>query len=1085
MPYVELHAHSHFSLLDGASSPAELVARAAALGMPALALTDNQGLYGAVRFHAACRDAGIRPIYGAAVTVAPDGPAPAPTTAPPGRPTDPPLPGGQLTLLVQDARGWASLCRLLSEAGRAGSKRDRPVTWEQLARHAAGLLCLTGGRDGLVARAARAGDRIATLAAAKALARIFPPDDGGPRCYVELQRHLAAGDRRLEATLAGVAAHVGLPLVATNDVHYAAPDGFRLQHVLSSIRTRRPLDALGDALYATPHRHLKDDHAMRALFADRPAAIAATEAIAERCRFTLDLSHARLPAFPVADGRPAFAHLLDLCWDGLRARYEPVTPAAAEQLTRELGVIERCGLADYFLVVHDLVAYARREGILCQGRGSAAGSVVAFVLGITPVDPLAHGLLFERFLSEGSTATPDIDIDFAGDRREEVIQYVYRRWGPERTGMVANVVTFQARSAVADVGMALGFPADLLADVRRQLHTRAAEGIGIDLAEVERFRAQMGHLPWRQLVDLCAAIDGFPRHLSIHSGGMLVTSVPLSDVVPIEPATMPGRTVVQWDKDDVADAGLIKIDLLSLRTLGMVAEAFDLVRARGGPALDLDQRTVPADDPEVWRMLRAADAIGCFQVESRAQLALQPRLQPKVMADLVVAVALIRPGPIQGGMAKAYLRRRDGEEPVSYWHPSLVPVLEETLGILVYQEQVLRVAMAAAGFTGAQADGLRRAMSRKRSREAMEAWRDDFLRGAAARGIDALAAGTIFDHLLGFASYGFCKSHAAAFARLTWVTAWLKWHHPLPFYCALLNAQPMGFYTVETVLQDARRHAIALQPIDVNRSGARWRIEGDGLRVPLARLAGLGDDEAARMVAVRDAGGPFGDLWDFIRRARPRRRDAERLVRAGAFDGMGADAGEPPAERRALLWRLGEMAWDAGALDLPPVALRADLPTASAADRVAEDYALLGLSQREHLLALVRPQLAERGVTPCAVLPELPDGTEAWIAGRLEVLQRPGTAKGVTFMTLEDETGLANVVFYVEPFERARRTLRAAPILIVRGHVQQEHGVTHLIAEEVVPLAAGPDGAWTPDGHAGGMGGAATMAGVGPGKVYG
>ncbi len=1098
--YVELHLHTHYSFLDGASAPDDLAARAAALGMPALAVTDHQGLYGAVKFRNACRAHGIRPIYGAEVTVAggagnagdaggagnaedaggAGGMGNAAGTGGAGRTVaggaaagrgtgtgSAPLPAGHLTLLVASAAGWANLCRMLSAAGLAGAKRDRPVTWDLLARHADGLVCLTGCRDGVVAAPARRGDRAATLAAARRLAGIFGPD----RCYVELQRHLDAGDRRLCATLVGVARHLGLPLVATNNVHYATPDGFRLQHVLACIRTRTTLATAGAHLYATPHRYLKGGAAMADLFADVPEAVANTVRIAERCAFTLDLAAARLPAFPVPPGETAFSHLHALCHAGLRARFDPVTPAAAAQLARELAVIEARGLADYFLVVHDLVAFARGRGILCQGRGSAAGSLVAYVLGITPVDPLAHDLLFERFLAEDSHATPDIDIDFAGDRREEVIQYVYDRWGRDHAAMVANVVTFQARSALADVGRALGFGADDLAEIGAHVHARGAAGVAADLGAAERFAGRADHRPWRLLGELCAAIDGCPRHLSIHVGGMLVTARPLAELVPLEPATMPGRVVVQWDKDDVEDAGLIKIDVLSLRTLGMVAECFDRVRAAGGPDLSVD--TVPADDPEVWAMLGAADSLGCFQVESRTQMGLLPRLRPTGMHDLIVEVALIRPGPVQGGMAKAYLARRDGEAPVTYWHPDLAPVLAETLGVLVFQEQVLRVAMALAGFSGSQADGLRRAMSRKRSRAAMEALRADFVAGAGARGVDAAAAGGVFDRLLGFAGYGFCKSHAAAFARLAYVTAWLKRHHPAAFYCALLNHQPMGFYATRVVVEDARRHGLALLPLDVNRSGAAWAVEDGALRVPLGRLKGMSAGVAAAIVAARAAGGPFGSLWDFARRTRAPRPVVERLIRAGALDGLPVDApgARSPAataapaaplpaaaHRRQALWDLGEMRWDAGGLDLPPAVTPAAMTPDTLADAVAADAELLGLAQGAHPMALVRPALAALGAVPTREVEALAHGAPVRVAGRVEVVQRPGTAKGIAFVSLEDEHGLVNLVLYPAVYARHRDVLRRAGVVVADGRVQHDHGAVHVVATGLAGLAGMTDG---------------------------
>jgi len=1082
--YIELHAHSNYSFLDGASPPEALAARAAALGMPALALTDHQGLYGAVKFRNACRDVGIKAIYGAEITVAPWAGGGGELRGG-GR-----LPGGHLTLLVGDAVGWASLCRLLSAAGRVGAKRDRPVTWPMLAAHAEGLICLTGCRDGVIAAAARRGDKDAALAAARALDGLFAED----HLYVELQRHREDGDNRRNATLLALAEHIRRPVICTNNVHYAAPDGFRLQHVLSCVREHVALDSAGATLYASAQRWLKGPAEMADLFRDRPDAVANTVLVAERCNFTPDHTAFRLPTFPTPGGQPAFEHLRDLCAAGLASRYRPISAEAEAQLAKELGVIDRNGLCDYFLVVHDIVREARARGILCQGRGSAAGSITAYALGITPVDPLAHGLLFERFLADGQTSTPDIDVDFAADRREEVIQYVYAKYGAERTAMVANVVTFGARSAVADVGRALGFPAELLTKVRRHLHTRQASDVGIDLAEVESFRSQLDHLPWRLLVDTCAALDGYPRHLGIHVGGMIVTATPLDALVPLEPASMAGRVVVQWDKDDVEDVGLIKIDVLGLRTLGLVAECVERVAESDTEGLPttvpafLD--AIPGDDPATWEMLRSADAIGCFQVESRAQLALLPRLRPERIEDLIIEVALIRPGPVQGGMSKAYLRRRDGSEAVSYWHPSLEGVLKETLGILVFQEQVLQVAIVIAGFSGAEADGLRRSMSRKRSRQAMERWRAQFVAGAGERGIAAQTADGIFDHLLGFASYGFCKSHAAAFARLTWVTAWLKCHHPLAYACALLNAQPMGFYTVEAVIEDAKRHGMAVLAIDVNASGVRWAVEevatpkaltprpppephrtkgaagtpsdslgegedhewggsrrgaqelSAGLRVPLSRLRAMPDAVAIRIVQARDDGGPFTSLWDFVQRIRPPRDVVERLVMAGACDGWGI-------ERRELLWALGDMRWAPCELAIEPLVRRIGLPPTTHTEAVIADYKLLGLAQGEHIVTILRPALTEAGCTVCAALADGIHGAPMKIGGRLEVLQRPQTAKGIVFVTIEDETGFANLVLHADVFEAHRHVFRRSPVVLASGRVQQDGGVAHLIVERV------------------------------------
>jgi error-prone DNA polymerase len=747
------------------------------------------------------------------------------------------------------------------------------------------------------------------------------------------------------------------------------------------------------------------------------------------------------------------------------------------QLGRELALIEKNRLAEYFLVVHDICRHAREIGVLGQGRGSAAGSIVAYTLGITAVDPIAQELLFDRFLSEDSHATPDIDVDFASDRREEVIQYVYERYGASYTAMVCNVVTFQARSAVADVGKVLGFPADLLTRVRESLYTRSANDIAPDLGEVRDFAHKMTFLPWQLLIELCSQIANYPRHLSIHNGGMLITGEPLAGLVPLEPATMPNRVVVQWDKDDVEDVGLIKIDLLSLGTLSLVSECFELIGARGGPRLSMD--SVPVEDPAVYEMLQAADAIGCFQVESRAQMGLLPRMRPSCMNDLIVEVSLIRPGPIEGGMAQTYLVRRDGDEPVSYWHPSLEPVLAETLGVLVYQEQVIKVSMVTAGFTGAEADGLRRSMSKKRGLEQLEKWRAHFVSGARERGVTEPEAHHIFDHLRGFASYGFCKSHAASFARIAYTTAWLKCYHPLPFYCGLLNAQPMGFYSVEVVLEDAKRHGVVLYELDVNRSADEWFIESgsgparderEGLRVPFTRLKGLGDPLAAAIVAERDSRGPFGSLWDFVRRVRPPRLIAERLIRTGALDGLpvrdrGADGGSDdfpagPLDRRDLLWALGEMHWAAGTMDLEPVPVAALLPPTTRVEEVAADYGLLGLAQGEHLMSLYRPQLADMGCVTSTELEQLAHGVTAKVAGRLEIVQRPGPAKGIAFVSIEDEFGLANLLCYPKVYERVRRALRASPIIVAEGTIQRQKRTLHLIVERIVPLdvASGAQG---------------------------
>jgi error-prone DNA polymerase len=771
--YTELHCHTYYSLLDGAAAPAVLLDRAAGLGMSALAITDHDGLIGAVEFWRVARERGIRPVIGAEVTLAH---------------------GSHLTLLAGTQAGYANLSRLISVGQLAGTKGAPLLSIEDVARHAGGLLCLSGCRQGAVAQAVLAGDETRAVRAAGRLVEIF----GRACCWIELQRHWLPDNDRLIAGLLTVAAAVGADVVATNNVHYVTPEGHRLHDVLTATRHNLTLAELGAHQRSNSEYYLKSAAEMAALFAERPDALAATQAIAERCDVSLDFSGRRLPAFPfcseaftqgIPPGETTFSYLYTLAHAGLRAKMSPVSPAAVKQLAHELAVIESVGLTDYFLIVWDIVREARARGIRCQGRGSAANSLVAYLLGITPVDPLAHHLLFERFLSDRTDTMPDIDLDFDRDRRDEVIAYVYARYGREHTALVCNVVTYQPRLAVRDAVRALGYPAEELNRVGKAALARL---------DASPATADPPADSLALLTDLAAQMIGVPRHLSVHAGGMLITAQPLVEVVPLEHATKPGTVVVQWNKDSVEDAGLVKIDLLSLATLGMVTEACTLVEQRHGVAPDLD--TLPLDNPAVYRLLAEGDTIGCFQVESRAQSSMLPRLKPTCFEDLVIEVSIVRPGPILGGMVHPYLRRRQDLEPVTYPHPSLEPALSETLGVVIFQEQVLRVAMALAGFTAGEADLLRRAMSRSRSAEAMAALRARFVAGAQANGVESVVAEGVFGQLQGFATYGFCKSHAASFALIAYQTLWLKAHYPAEFYCALLNHLSLEFSLVDVAL---------------------------------------------------------------------------------------------------------------------------------------------------------------------------------------------------------------------------------------------------------------------------------------------
>ena len=1228
--FAELHCHSHFSFLDGASSPADLVDRAVELGLTALALTDHQGLYGVVRFVTAAEEAGLHPVIGveielldpfapdpAGIVVAARRPrrrgglgthAPPPAEEPAGglparpRPERALLPGHRepvkedyrgvgegrrgphLVLLARDGAGYRSLCRLVSRANLAGTKAVPRFSQAILAEHVEGLVALSGCREGEFARRLAAGDRAGARAVAEGYARLFggavrpvanAPGRGrvsgavaGAGFVIELAHHLLPDDDWLVAEQVRLADELGLPVVVTNDVHYARPEDRELADVLAAIRHGRTVQTLGDLRRPDGESYLKSAAELAALPPGDPATagprvarawaegIRASAELAASCQVDLGFERYRFPGFPVPAGETAFSYLVELCQRGVRQRYHPVTPAVVRQLAHELDVIERTGLAEFFLICWDLVRFARERRIPAQGRGSAADSIVAYALGITRVDPIRHNLLFERFINEGRTTYPDVDIDFSSARREEVIQYVYERYGAEHTGMVCNLVTYRARSAVREVGIALGFPRPLVDRVAKALETydsvmvrrdleadggfaeffrqpgedvaaagAAATGHDPGLAAaaaragehglVDRMgqldharggrirtggageagngrlarpedaarlrgilpgtgsapairaggssddeggpgdspasvawlvrggppgeakpsgtarwqpgtaglppgtaeeppgtidgrpidpesgalappprrtdrlgrpvhwdppppRSSVGRLPpesppgprggstvglspWERWLELCARIDGFPRHLSIHSGGMLVTAAPLVDIAPLERATMPGRVVVQFDKRDVETLKLIKLDLLGLGMLAAIDETLALVEHDCAVCLDLDR--LPEEIPEVFAMLRAADTVGVFQVESRAQMQTLPKSRPASLDDLVVEVAIIRPGPIQGNAVHPYLRRRQGREPVTYLHPSLEPVLGETLGVILYQEQVMRIAIEVAGFSPAESDGFRRAMGTWRSPAEMEKLHARFVDGCVReQDMPRADAEELYRRVAGFASFGFAKSHAAAFARTAYESAFLRLFYPAQFLAALVNAQPMGFYPVEVLVNDARRHGVAVLPIDLNASAwrtttewtgrpgwalagmagddgsrdrdpgeplppglgiatrprpvrspacfvpsyaarERWAAEsatGWGVRLGLGLVKGIGEDHAARLDAERGRG-PYRSLADVVERTGLAEEVVERLIRAGALDSLARP-------RRELLWQLREVA---------------------------------------------------------------------------------------------------------------------------------------------------------------------------------
>jgi DNA polymerase III alpha subunit len=1464
--YAELHCHTNFSFLDGASAPDELAERAAELGLVGLGVTDHQGLYGVVRAQAAIEDAGLLPVLGVelelrdAIVPDPDRvvvPARRPVrrggrrrdgSAAPGdaaaavvdsaaregepdrpRPTRTRLPGHReavkedrrgvgeaqrgphLVLLARDVAGYRSLCRILSRANLAGTKAMPRLDQALLAAHTEGLVALSGCREGEIARRLRVGDRAGARAAASALAERYGRDG----FQLELAHHALPDDDWLVTETAALAAELDLPVVVTNDVHYARAEGREFQDVLSAIHHGRTLDALADLRRPDGESYLKSAAGMMALPPGDgslgpevarawAAGMARSVELAETCRVDLGFEQYRFPGFPVPSGETPFSYLSTLCWDGARKRYHPLTPAVVNRLAHELSVIERAGLAEFFLICWDLMRFAKEQGIPAQGRGSAASSIVAYTLGISRVEPIAHNLLFERFINEGRTTYPDVDIDFSSERREEVIQYVYGRYGPEHTGMVCNLVTYRARSAVREVGVALGFPRPLvdrvakaletydsvmvrrdleadggfaeffrrpgedepveaaaarevetrglvdgmgqlnharggrvrtggsgetgngrlprpedavrvgedLVDGLGQLNTRIplvgkvppwkqpkapvdsdaprpfawlhelpnpdfpdavttpslpdavespegrsdgpdprsstlehaghtsqhvasiapnpdpgdgvvtsrakglpdalaprtairpshhgddeggpgdtpasvawlregrgtgyaadrerliapalVEGRAIDpesgMPETEPRRTDRLGRPnhwdppaprtqpmgrsgdhssvarvepdpppqplggstkdlsdWERWLEFCARIDGFPRHLSIHSGGMLVTAAPLIDIAPIERATMPDRVVVQFDKRDVEALKLIKLDLLGLGMLAAIDETVQLIEHDCAVCLDFDR--LPEDIPEVFEMLQAADTVGVFQVESRAQMQTLPKSRPAKLDDLVVEVAIIRPGPIQGNAVHPYLRRKQGLEPVEYLHPSLEPVLRDSMGVILYQEQVMRIAIEVAGFSPAESDGFRRAMGTWRSSREMEKLHARFHDGCMRQpGMTEEIAEELFRQVAAFASFGFAKSHAAAFARTAYESSFLKLFYPAQFLVGLINAQPMGFYPVEVLVNDAKRHGVAVLPVDLNRSSydtttewvgrpgeplpedagiarrpipvlssgctipsaaarERWAAEsatGWGVRLGLRLVKGIGE-EHEELLDTELARGPYRNLADVVERTGLPEETLERLIRVGALDSLGRP-------RRELLWQLREVAGATrGRVDghttrggaftraaSRPIAMRLPatqaptLPGLTESERIGDAYAVVGLDARRQVVELYRPALERLGAVTNAALNDRKPGL-ARIGGLVVTRQHPMTAKGTVFLALEDETGMVNVTLWPDTWARLRGIVRRHALLLVDGELQRESSVVNLVAHEVRSLVEVAATAGAPD----------------------
>ncbi|MBJ7603637.1 MAG: error-prone DNA polymerase [Candidatus Dormibacteraeota bacterium] len=1023
-PYVELHCHSNFSFLDGGSHPAELALRAAELEMPALALTDTGGVYGAVRFLNACRQVGVRPIIGACLEVD----------------------GQDLTLLARTFAGYSNLCRLLSVAHKDQPKGEARTTLAALSELCRDLFILT------------ATDEEARL-------RGLQEALGSDQVFVELQHHLRPEDDWLLAGRAELARRCRAPVVATNDVRYHYRSRRPLHDVLTAIRHRATLETARHLLPPNSERVLKSGAELQPLFKGQEEALAATFDLAQECKVDLDFRRVRFPGYPVPPGETPFSHLYQLAQQGARRRYHPITPAVARRLQRELEVIEKTGLAEFFLINWDLMRFGREHGVPGQGRGSAADSIIAYVLGITRVDPIEHNLLFERFLHEEMTSAPDIDIDFSTEHREQVIQYVYDKYGWDRTGMVCNVVTFRPRMAIRQVGKALGFPIDLIDRLAKGVDRWFEENVDTVIetagAPPERFDSSL----WQHFRRLVQEVQGFPRHLSIHVGGMLVTGEPLVDIVPVEPATMPGRVVVQFDKNDIEDLGLIKIDMLGLRTLSVVAETLELIERSTERRPDLDE--LPLNDAEVYEMCSRADTIGVFQIESRAQMMTLPRIKPNAFNDLVVEVAIIRPGPIQGNAVHPYIRRKQGRESVIYAHPLLEPVLRDTLGVILYQEQILEIAMQVAGMSPAGADRFRRAMTRHLNRVEMSSLEGDFVNGCLSNGVPKEVADELFSAVQGFAVYGFCRSHAAAFARTTYETAWLKLHHPAEFCCGLLNNQPMGFYHPSVLVEDAKRHGVKVLPVDINRSAERCLPvtvqtgQAPSMRIGFNYLRDLGEPGRLAIIQERERGGHYRSLDDFLERLRgaPLNPKAVRnLVMVGAFDALHGVTRPEDSPRRALLWGWQER-WDGRGLrrkleqqsELRLPAAAPPLPSLSEEEVTRLEYRIANVSTGRHLIEFHREQLQALGVLISAEALRQPAGRLIRVGGLVITRQAPSTANQIRFFTLEDERGHVNLTIKPEVYQQYRRDA-SAPVLVVDGKVQTQDGVWSLLVTKIAAL---------------------------------
>ncbi|MBF9232190.1 error-prone DNA polymerase [Microvirga alba] len=1022
MSYAELQITTHFSFLRGASSPRELFEQAKRLGLSALGIVDRNSLAGIVRAYEASKETGIRLVVGCRLDL-----------------TD----GTSLLVYPTDKAAYSRLCRLLSLGkGRAG-KGKCALTWDDVEVWSEGLLAVLLGDHADEALSSNL----------KRLKRTF-----GNRAYMALIRRFAPNEYLRLWQVEQAAQGEGVPSVAMGDILYHHPARRMLQDVVACIRQGCTIDRAGFHLERHADRFLKDPTEMKRLFERHAEAVARTGEIVRRCRFSLDELRYQYPS-ETEPGETAQEKLERLTWDGAKRRYpEGLSDKVAAQLRHELNLIESLNYAPYFLTVHSIVNFARSREILCQGRGSAANSAVCYVLGITSIDPMRSELLFERFISQERNEPPDIDVDFEHERREEVIQWIYDTYGRNRAALTAVVSCYRARGAVREVGKVLGVPEDVTGGLSGLVWGWSAEGVGE--REAKDLNLNLDDPRLRLTLELARDLIGAPRHLSQHPGGFVLTQDRLDDLVPIEPAAMENRQVIEWDKNDIEILRFMKVDVLGLGMLGCMRRAFDLMREQKGISHTL--ASIPPEDPKTYAMIRQADTLGVFQIESRAQMAMLPRMKPKTFYDLVIEVAIVRPGPIQGDMVHPYIRRREGREEVSYPTPELERVLGKTLGVPLFQEQAMRVAIECAGFTPSEADQLRRSMATFKFKGDVSKFQEKLTNGMLDRGYTQEFAERIFKQLEGFGSYGFPESHAASFALIAYASSWMKCHHPDVFCCALLNAQPMGFYAPAQIVRDARQHGIEVRPVDVNHS--RWDCTLErtndksrfAVRLGLRLAKGLSNADGASIVLAR-GDMPFSSVEELWLRARVPVSAFERLAEADAF-------GSLDSNRRDALWTIKGLS-DAplplfAAADERDAQLRAEviepvvsLTSMTLGREVVEDYRSKGLTLRSHPLAFLRDDLEQRRMIRCSDLKSTRDGLRVTVPGLVLVRQKPGSAKGVLFMTIEDETDVANLIIWPSLFEKQRYLILSAGMVACRGRVQREGEVIHVVAEHLIDLS--------------------------------